>query len=212
MSSLGLGRLRITCLVSRGDGKHLAASHCFEKALSFILPSLFIYGLGIFFPLSLQKIHQLSFALWNLDEQQQQLQNRKETVNFMTSHFFRKEQKWETVPENDSWGQLSLFGLAGDHQGGRCLNGTLHQSLKPCFMQSRSVVPSLWTSALLTPPLPPPSLHHWASHSLTTDDLVRPRDIPGPGTPIVAFWAPYSPLENKSVQSNNYLLRTFLLP
>lgn len=49
MSSLGLGVLRITCLVSRGDWKYLAASHCFEKALPFILPSPFIYGLGIFF-------------------------------------------------------------------------------------------------------------------------------------------------------------------
>lgn len=211
MSSLGLGRLRITCLVSRGDGKHLAASHCFEKALSFILPSLFIYGLGIFFPLSLQKIHQLSFALWNLDEQQQQLQNRKETVNFMTSHFFRREQKWETVPENDSWGQLSLFGLAGDHQGGRCLNGTLHQSLNPVSCKAVQWYHH-YGHLHFSPLLFPPSLHHWASHSLTTDDLVRPRDIPGPGTPIVAFWAPYSPLENKSVQSNNYLLRTFLLP
>lgn len=167
MSSLGLGRLRITCLVSRGDGKHLAASHCFEKALSFILPSLFIYGLGIFFPLSLQKIHQLSFALWNLDEQQQQLQNRKETVNFMTSHFFRREQKWETVPENDSWGQLSLFGLAGDHQGGRCLNGTLHQSLNPVSckaVQWYHHCGHLHFSPLLFPPFPPPlslSLSHY---------------------------------------------------
>lgn len=47
MSSLGLEALLITCPVSRGDRKYLAASHGFEKALSLILLYLFM-GWGFF--------------------------------------------------------------------------------------------------------------------------------------------------------------------
>lgn len=118
MSSPGLELLRITCLVSGGDWKCLAASHCFVKILPFILPFFIYLWAGDFFFLCPWARSTKWLLLWlfvDLPEEQQTAsakQERKERI--LLGGGFLGGQKWETGPRNDGWRKKSeKFHLAG---------------------------------------------------------------------------------------------------